>query len=100
MTPVLSVDGGLDAQSGLPRHSGELIGLELQAYGHALHDLDPVAGCILRRQERELRPGARTQAGDTRLEAPSGIRINANLGGLTWPHVGQLIFLEIGLNPD
>ena len=39
--------------------------VELDAHRHALHHLDPVAGGVLGRQQREGRAGAGAQAGDT-----------------------------------
>ena len=38
-------------------------GVQRDAHRHALHHLDPVAGGVLRRQQRESRTGARAQAG-------------------------------------
>ena len=46
------------------RMRGELLRVERDAHRHALHDLDPVAGRVLRRQQRERRAGARAEADD------------------------------------
>ena len=40
----------------------QLLGIERDAHRQALHDLDPVAGGVLRRQQRERRPGAGGEA--------------------------------------
>jgi hypothetical protein len=42
----------------------ELARLECNAHRHTLHDLDPVAGGILGRQQRERRTGTETEPRD------------------------------------
>jgi hypothetical protein len=51
-------------RSGFSRQLGRV---ERDPHGHALHHLDPVAGGVLRRQQRERRAGADAQAGDGAL---------------------------------
>ena len=74
--------------------------VKLKAYRQTLDDLDPIAGRVLRRQDREIRSGARTHADDMRLEG--AIRISVDVDGclLTRTHVGQAGFAEIRLDPD
>ena len=43
---------------------GQLLGIERDAHRHTLHDLDPVAAGILRRQQREGAARTRAQALD------------------------------------
>src|SRR5215472_14114608 len=62
---TLHVDLRLHRQADLQRVSGNLTRIERNAHWHALHDLDPVAGRILRRQQREgsARAGAESDHG-------------------------------------
>src|SRR6202012_1239795 len=53
----LCVDLDVGAQAGLQQHGCVRVG-DMQAHGNALHHLDPIAGGILGRKQRELRPGA------------------------------------------
>ena len=57
--------------------TGRLI--DPDAHGHALHHLDPVAGCILRWQNRELRAGSRSDRRHHRWPLDVRIRIHHNL---------------------
>src|SRR6476659_2922613 len=56
------IDGLFHRQADLQRILRELGGIELDAHRHALDDLDPVPGRVLRRYRRERRPGAAGQA--------------------------------------
>ncbi len=57
------VDREIGAHAGA-QVRGVLVGGEAEAQRHALHDLDPVAAGVLRRQDRELRAGARRDRAD------------------------------------
>jgi len=57
---VFGIDRDVHAQAGMQRDTVERRVIELQPHRHALNHLDPIAGRILRRQQRELRSGART----------------------------------------
>jgi hypothetical protein len=46
--------------------------IELKTYRQALDNLDPIAGRILGRQDREIRSGARTHADTCALKVRSG----------------------------
>ena len=61
---LMRVDLHLHRQADLQRMLGELMRIERDAHRNALHDLDPVAGGVLRRQQRERGAGAGTEAGD------------------------------------
>src|SRR5262245_24498413 len=50
-------------QADLQRTRGQLRRIQLDAHRHALHDLDPVAGRVLRRDRRERRACAASEAG-------------------------------------
>src|SRR6185312_7780830 len=71
----------------------QLLRIERDAHGHALHDLDPVAGRVLRRQERE--GAARTGAQAENL-AVVGHAAAIDVGGhrhrLADAHVFELAF--------
>ena len=58
------VDLGVHRQADAQRIGLELLGVERDAHRHALHHLDPVAGGVLRRQQREGGAGADAEAGD------------------------------------
>src|SRR5689334_14098292 len=57
------VDGDDHRQPDLQRMRGELALVQRDAHRHALHDLDPVAGRVLRRDGGEGRAGAGGKAG-------------------------------------
>src|SRR5690349_23464792 len=46
------VDRGVHREPDLQRTGSKLGGVELDAHRHALHDLDPVSGCVLRGDRR------------------------------------------------
>jgi hypothetical protein len=75
-------------------------GGEQDADRHALHDLDPIAGRVLRRQDGEFRSGAGADAGDRALEIVIGIGVDVDRHLLARPHIGEVGLLEIGLDPD
>ena len=86
----------------MPENSGRFGStlIELEAYRQTLDDLDPIAGRILGRQDREIRSGAWTHADDVRLERAIRISVDVDRRLLTWTHVGQAGFAEIRLDPD
>src|ERR1700730_5921575 len=67
-TAMAGVDGGVGAHAGLQLLDVSVIAVEIDAHRHALHHLDEVTGGVLRRQDRELRPGPRAQRTDGALE--------------------------------
>src|SRR5215203_6876816 len=73
--------------------------VDLDTDGYALGDLYPVAGGVLRRQQRELPAGAGIDADDMALETSSGNRVELDLGALADAELVELGFLEIGVDP-
>src|SRR3546814_6952148 len=64
-----------------------------------LHHLDPVAGRILRREQRKAVPGARAETLHMSLEFKVGKSIDFELGMLAEAHIAQLLFLEVAFYP-
>src|SRR5689334_12317299 len=67
-TMMASVDRGVGAHAGLQLLHIPVVAVEIDSDRHALHHLDEIARGILRRQDRELRAGARAQRADSALE--------------------------------
>src|SRR5258708_28668604 len=59
---MAGVDRGIGAHAGLQLPDVFVIAVEIDSHRHPLHHLDEVAGGVLRRPDRALRPGARAQA--------------------------------------
>ena len=78
------------------------LGIERDAHRQALHDLDPVAGRVLRRDQREGRAGAAGEAGDAAVERRSCRHRGrtGELDRLAGAHLVELAFLEIGVDVD
>lgn len=79
----------------------EVGGVDFNAHGHALDDLDPVAGGVLGRQEGEgaARPGG--EAGHAAMIGDvAAVHVHADHGGLADAHLVELDFLEIGVDPQ
>src|SRR6187200_859126 len=55
---VVGVDRGVDAHAGFELADVLVVLVEIDPYRNALHHLDEIARCVLRRQDRELRAGA------------------------------------------
>jgi hypothetical protein len=69
---VAGIDVDLDAHPGAQRRQILVAGIEAHAHRHALHDLDPIAAGVLRRQQRELLRRGRADAFDTPCHSRSG----------------------------
>ena len=95
---VAGVDLDRGAHAGAQRRH-VLAGIELDADRHALHDLDPVAGGVLRRQQRELRAGAGADRGDGALERPLAVGVDRQAHRLARRHVGEVGLLVVRLDP-
>ncbi len=74
--------------------------VERDAHRHALHHLDPVAGGVLRRQQRKGRAGASAQAVDRPWYSPC-LPYTSACSSTGWPmrRLVQLAFLEVGVDP-
>ena len=80
---------------------GQLLRIQLDAHRHALHDLDPVAAGVLRRQQRERAAGAEAEAGDLAVVFDiAAVEVGMHFDRLADAHLGQLGFLEVGFHPD
>ena len=96
--PLFEIDRDRGAQSGTERQVDGVV--EADADRHALHDFDPVAGGVLRGQQRELRAGAGADAGDLAGEAVVGIGVDGDDRRLLPDlHVGEVGLLEVRLDP-
>src|SRR5512139_538029 len=80
------------------RHSR--LGIELDSQRDPLGDLDPVAGGVLRRDDRELGAGGRAQAFDHALPGGIGIGVDTDGDRLARADVGEVGLGEVGLNPE
>jgi hypothetical protein len=74
--------------------------VDADAHRNALHDLDPVAGGVLRRQQREARAEAGLMLAT--LPVPDGARIgvDADRRRLARLHIGQFGFLRARRDPQ
>ena len=79
---------------------GVVVG-QFDADGQPLDDLDEVARGVLRRQQGQGLAGPHGEAGDPAFELqPAAVHINLAACPLADAEVGQLRFLEIGVDPD
>src|SRR5262245_17600064 len=76
-----------------------LTGIEADANGNALHDLDVVAGGVVGRQQAESRARRRGEAFDFSVERLAAVRVGANGHTLAGTNVLDLRLLEIGRDP-
>ena len=97
MRTCIDLNGGTDAGEQRQVRIGLI---KLQADRQSLDNFHPIAGSILRRQDREIRPCAGTHADNMRLERPARISINVDRRFFAWAHMGQIGFAEIRLDPD
>ena len=72
---------------------------DADAHRHALHDLDPVAGRVLRRDQRELRAGGGADALHLARQLEAGIGVDLDRRPAGRGHAVELGFLEVGLDP-
>ena len=79
---------------------GVVVG-QFDADGQPLDDLDEVAGGVLRRQQGQALAGPHSEAEDPAFELqPAAVHIDLTACPLADAEVGQLRFLEIGVDPD
>src|SRR6267154_1800605 len=94
---MTGIDRDLDAHAGAQREAVRDLA-EGKANRYALHDLDPVAGSILRRQQGEDRSARRGQcrylAGDGRF----AIGVDGEARRITFPHIGEISLPDVGLD--
>ena len=90
----------LHRQADAQRMVDELGGIQRDAHRHALHDLDPVAAGVLRRQQCEGAAAAGAQSGDVAVKGDTAaIDIRLQLDRLADAHARQLHFLEVRVDP-
>src|SRR5271155_1486034 len=95
----------LDPHRGFNRHAGDqavadvLAWCEVDANWNPLHDLDVVAGRVLRREQAESLTRRRAQTIYISFEGVAQ-RIDVDIDRLPRLHPAQLVFLEVGGNPD
>src|SRR5882724_6636006 len=77
----------------------ELLGVQPDLHRDPLDDLDPVAGGVLGRQEREARAGARREGVHGAVEDLPREGVDLDLGGHARLHPGELGLLEVGEHP-
>src|SRR5580698_6297323 len=75
-TAIAGVDPHCDADARVKRPA-RIDLVKLESYRQSLDDLDPIAGGVLGRQNREIRSRSGTHADDMRLEAT--IRIDVHI---------------------
>ena len=95
---MAGVDVDDDAHAGA-QQMRVLVLVEGDAQGHALHHLDPVAGGVLRRQDRELRAGAGADRDHVALEGVVGEAVDVERRRLADAQIGDVGFLRIGVDP-
>src|SRR3954452_21893831 len=74
--------------------------VERDPHRYALDDLGEVAGGVLRRDHGEDRARARRQALDVAVNGLARAYVGNDRRGLAGPHVRELVFLEIGVDPE
>src|SRR6185312_4354958 len=90
---------GRHRQAHAQRMLFQFLGIERDAHGKTLHHLDPIAGGVLRRDQREGRAGAAAQTHDMTVEDDIGpIKVGRQRHVLTRAHAFELAFLEIGVD--
>src|SRR3569832_1562036 len=79
----------------------EFAAVEREAYRHALHDLDPIASRVLRRQQREARARARADAAHPAvIDDVVAVQIGDRCHGVIQAQHAELIFLEVRVDPQ
>ena len=74
-------------------------GIKSDLYRNALHHLDVVAGGIFRWKQAEKRPAGSSDALHVSVVLLP-VSVHRDGRPLSWPHVAQLAFLEVGGHPD
>ena len=84
---------------GAQRRPALVAGVDADAHRDALHDLDPVAAGVLRRQQLELLRRRRADALDGAVPFQVRIGVHRHRDRLPRPHIGQLGLLRHRLRP-
>ena len=95
---IAGVDGGDDREARPQRHGFQHILGERDAHRDALHDLGEIAGRVVGRQQRELRPRGRRDRLDHALDDPAVERVDGDVDFLPRLDARELGLLEIGVD--
>jgi len=96
----VGIDAHFHREPDLQGMRPQLRGVEGDAHGHALHDLDPVAGRVLGRKQREGAAGSGAEAGELAVVFDrAAIGVGDELHRLPGAEVGELAFLEVRVHP-
>src|ERR1700730_2463313 len=91
------IDRDFDAHAGAQREAFRDF-FEGKPHWDALHHLDPVAGRVLRRQQREYRTARRRQRRDPCGDVSVRIGVDGDLRRIALPDIGELGLLDVGLD--
>jgi hypothetical protein len=94
------VDLGHDGQARTQQAKRPVLRVEQDTHRHALDDLGEVAGRIFDRQDAELRSRGRCETGQMAVEDLATQDVGADLHRRPFAHARQLVFLEIGIDPQ
>src|SRR3990167_6876704 len=94
---LADMDGDVGTEAGDQRSLR--LAVDGNADRHALDHLDPIAGGVLRRENREFRTRAGSDGFVVSLQLQSGIGVYLDLGRLAGTHVVQVGFLEVRVHP-
>ncbi len=98
---VADVHGDIGGQAHAQRVTVQFLIIQRNTHGYTLHDLDPVARGVLRRQQRKRRAGTRAQPDHLAVEfRVAAIQVRADLRALANADVAQLAFLEVRVDPQ
>src|ERR1700730_1744763 len=77
-----------------------LMRIERNAHRHPLHDLDPVAGGVLSREQRERRARTRTESGHLAMITEAAtVEVGSQGHRLSDAHAGELRLPEVRVDP-
>jgi len=97
---VPGVDVDLDTHPGAQRGPAFIAGVDAHAQRNALHDLDPVAAGVLRRQKLKLLRCCRADALDRAVPFQIRIRVHVYRDQLAGQYMRQFGLFRIRIDPD
>ena len=98
---LADIDLDVHRQADAQRMRRQLLRIERDPHRHALHHLDPVAGGVLRRQQREGGAGADAQPGHLAVVLDLlAVGIGDQRRRLADAQLPELDFLEVGVDPQ
>src|SRR5258706_11644630 len=96
---MAGIDRDLDAHPGTQRDAVREPA-EGKANRYPLHDLDPVAGGILRRQQGEYRTARRGERRDLGGDGRVRIGVDGDARRITFLHIGEVGLPDVGLDVE